>query len=155
MVKVKEATVKTFCHWELTCNIYKMPITHSSSRLLWTHWWLTHAKTLTYTQSFTNIMILHSEVRISNSRLRFHTIQIQYKCQQFINLKLKTNLCCSDRETEGIWRNYYTNEKINISSDITNITNGGNTENCAILVLAWNGYADWICQANKVYTSEF
>ena len=66
-----------------------------------------------------------------------------------------SKLCCSDRETEGVWQNYYTGEEINLSSDITGPTTGGKDENCAILVAAWNGYADWICQANKVLTLSF
>ena len=56
---------------------------------------------------------------------------------------------CSDVEREGVWRNYYTGEELDLSSAAGDL-DGGETENCAILVGVWNAWSDWSCLVPKV-----
>ena len=55
----------------------------------------------------------------------------------------------SDVETEGVWRNYYTGEELDLSFAVTN-NDGEEAENCAILVGVWNAWSDWSCLVPKV-----
>ena len=55
----------------------------------------------------------------------------------------------SDQIEEGLWRNYYTGEVVDTSFGVAdNILNGGEIENCAILVPLWEGWSDWSCTIN-------
>ena len=61
---------------------------------------------------------------------------------------------CSDHETEGVWRNYYTGEEVDLSFAASGELNGGRAENCAILLALWNGWTDWKCPVPKVLNFE-
>ena len=57
----------------------------------------------------------------------------------------------SDLDTEGVFRNYYTGENLSDLSDrTTGDIDGGETENCAIVVGVWSAWTDWPCLASKV-----
>ena len=59
------------------------------------------------------------------------------------------NIWCSDHETEGVFRNYYTGEAVDLTFAAAGEVNGGEVENCAIVVADWNGWSDWICNIPK------
>lgn len=57
----------------------------------------------------------------------------------------------TDEDEEGNWIDYYTKEKIKDAREmiVGGELNGGTKENCAIMVLMWNGWNDWQCTINK------
>ena len=57
---------------------------------------------------------------------------------------------CSDLENEGVFRNYYTGEELDPSVVATGDLDGGEAENCAIVVGVWNAWSDWSCIVPKV-----
>ena len=56
----------------------------------------------------------------------------------------------SDLDTEGVFRNYYTGEELVKSVLTTGFLDGGEAENCAIVVGVWSAWTDWPCLASKV-----
>ena len=64
------------------------------------------------------------------------------------------NIISSDHETEGVWRNYYTGEKVDLSFAAASDLDGGEVQNCAVLVGPWNGWSDWTCIVPKVLNTK-
>ena len=60
----------------------------------------------------------------------------------------------SDHETEGVWRNYYTGEKVDLSFAAATDLDGGELLNCAALIGPWNGWSDWTCMITKVLNTK-
>ena len=50
---------------------------------------------------------------------------------------------------EGVWRDYYSGDNVDLSVGVSETLNGGTTENCALLVPLWDGWNDWSCIINK------
>ena len=49
----------------------------------------------------------------------------------------------SDEEKEGDWRNFYTDEKVDLSYGVD--LDGGARENCGIMDARWQGWRDFMC----------
>ena len=53
----------------------------------------------------------------------------------------------SDSAEEGVWRDFYLGEEVDTAQENTN---GGDIEDCAILIPFLDGWSDWSCIINKV-----
>ena len=54
----------------------------------------------------------------------------------------------SDADVEGVWRDFYLGEEVDIA---TGVADGGDIEDCAILIPYFEGWNDWSCVINKVH----
>ena len=65
------------------------------------------------------------------------------------------DLSCSDSETEGVWKNHYTQERMNLTFAVSgDKLNGGKKENCAVFSPKWGGWNDWPCTISKVSNNQ-
>ena len=53
---------------------------------------------------------------------------------------------------EGVWRDFYSGDEVDIA---TGIADGGDIEDCAILIPYFEGWNDWSCVINKVHMSSY
>ena len=58
---------------------------------------------------------------------------------------LSTWLSITDREVEGEWRDAYTGEVVEEGGWVEGEPGGGEGEDCALLVVPWQGWVDWPC----------
>ena len=54
----------------------------------------------------------------------------------------------SDSAEEGVWRDYYSGELVDTA---LGNTDGGDIEDCTILIPYLMGWSDWSCVINKVW----
>ena len=62
---------------------------------------------------------------------------------------LSTWLAISDSASEGNWSDAYTGEQILEPLWVPGEPDGGSGANCALLVVPWQGWVDWTCQAPR------
>ena len=62
---------------------------------------------------------------------------------------LSTWLAISDSASEGNWSDAYTGERILEPQWVPGEPDGGDGANCALLVVPWQGWVDWTCQAPR------
>ena len=68
---------------------------------------------------------------------------------KFKSISVNTFRKFSDAAEEGVFRNYYSGDIVDLGFGIANsVLDGGQTENCAILVPLWKGWNDWSCVIN-------
>ena len=55
----------------------------------------------------------------------------------------------TDTETESVWKHHYTGEVVDMETGTKVDPNGGEHENCGLMMLAWGGWQDWLCTVGK------